>query len=449
METGQHSTHGWRSIVHPSQQNRGFGRRKELPQIIITRGDKVRAYTIRPWLFGSILSVFLTFGFGYLGATGYLLYRDDILDGALARQTEIQYAYEDRIALLRSEIERVTSRHLVETQSIESQVATLLDRQAVIDRRQVLLDELIAQARKEGIEIAAMPRPAPRPDPEQADDGPASPADAVVTGSIGPAEPEADAAPALRRQLEAVEREMEGDEDARLRPVLRDIQSSLDRAEYMQVATLDVLRQASERETLRLVRTIKRLGVTPPAAPPLSPFAAIGSASATGGPFIPADAFAFVERVASLDDSLEHIRRIRKSTAALPLGVPIDGAQVTSRFGRRMDPFLKRPAFHAGIDFRAKHGTPVRATAAGKVTFAGRNGGYGRMVEITHAHGVKTRYAHLSRVSVRAGMMVDTRTIIGRVGSTGRSTGPHLHYETRRGDKAIDPSVYLAARQVL
>ncbi len=446
-------------MVHPSQKNRGFGRRKELPQIIITRGDNVRSYTVRPWLFGSIVSVFLTFGFGYLGATGYLLYRDDILDGAMARQAEIQYAYEDRIALLRSEIDRVTSRHLVETQSIESQVATLLDRQAVIDRRQVLLDELIAQARKEGIPIAAMPRPVPRPgERAEAESVGAEPVgaepDVVVTGSIKQPVGEnglnsiAGSEPALRKPFDATNSE-DSDEDARLRPLLRDIQSSLDRSELLQVASLDVLREASQRETLRLVRAIKRLGVKPPAAPPLSPFAAITASTATGGPFIPANSFAFVERVASLDDSLEHIRRIRKSTATLPLGKPIAGAQTTSRFGRRMDPFLKRPAFHAGIDFRAKRGTPVRATAAGKVTYAGRNGGYGRMVEISHAHGLKTRYAHLSRISVRKGMMVDAETVIGRVGSTGRSTGPHLHYETLRGGKAVDPSIYLAARRML
>ncbi len=445
-------------MVHPSQKNRGFGRRKELPQIIITRGNTVRTYTVRPWLFGSIISVFLTFGFGYLGATGYLLYRDDILDGTLARQAEIQYAYEDRIALLRSEIDRVTSRHLVENQSIETQVGTLLDRQDVIDRRQVLLDELIAQARKEGITIAAMPKPLPRPDSEGTELAETAPGldttgdgavgDDLVTGSIKkPVFDDGAVRPSLRNPFDPA-----GDPDAdpeKLRPVLKDIQSSLDRAEGLQIASLDVLRAASERETLRLVRAIKRLGVKPPAAPPLSPFAAITTGSASGGPFIPVDRFAFVEKVAALDDSLEHIRKIRKSTATLPLGSPIPGAATTSRFGRRMDPFLKRPAFHGGIDFRAKKGTPVRATAAGKVTFAARNGGYGKMVEVRHAHGLTTRYAHMSRISVKKGMMIDAGAVIGRVGSTGRSTGPHLHYETRRGDKAINPSLYLAARRSL
>ena len=100
---------------------------------------------------------------------------------------------------------------------------------------------------------------------------------------------------------------------------------------------------------------------------------------------------------------------------------------------------------HAGVDFRAPSGHPVRAAAAGRVTMARRNGGYGNMVEIDHGRGMTTRYAHLSAILVKSGQRVRPGQIIGRVGSTGRSTGPHLHYETRVNDRAVDPERFLRA----
>jgi murein DD-endopeptidase MepM/ murein hydrolase activator NlpD len=100
---------------------------------------------------------------------------------------------------------------------------------------------------------------------------------------------------------------------------------------------------------------------------------------------------------------------------------------------------------HAGIDFRGSHGEPVRATAAGRVTHAGSMGGYGLMVDIDHGNGLSTRYAHLSRIEVVEGDMVRLGQRVGRVGSTGRSTGPHLHYETRVHGDAVDPMRFVRA----
>jgi murein DD-endopeptidase MepM/ murein hydrolase activator NlpD len=116
---------------------------------------------------------------------------------------------------------------------------------------------------------------------------------------------------------------------------------------------------------------------------------------------------------------------------------------VTSSFGVRRDPILRTPALHAGIDFRAAVGTPVRATGAGKVVRAGWNGGFGRMVEIDHGSGLTTRYAHLSKIGVRQGERLDSGDIVGEAGSSGRSTGPHLHYEVRRNGDALDPLRFL------
>ena len=117
----------------------------------------------------------------------------------------------------------------------------------------------------------------------------------------------------------------------------------------------------------------------------------------------------------------------------------------SSGFGARVDPFTGRYAFHPGIDFAGPWGTAVHATAAGTVIFAGNRGGYGNMVEIDHGMGLHTRYGHLSAISVRVGMKVEKDASIGRVGSTGRSTGPHVHYEVWYDDVVRNPRNFIEA----
>jgi murein DD-endopeptidase MepM/ murein hydrolase activator NlpD len=136
----------------------------------------------------------------------------------------------------------------------------------------------------------------------------------------------------------------------------------------------------------------------------------------------------------------------------IPLSVPVEGAGIgrTSGFGARLDPFTGRYAFHPGVDFAGPMGAPVHATASGIVTYAGNRGGYGNMVEIDNGLGIHTRYGHLSSITVRPGMQVERGAAIGRMGSTGRSTGPHVHYEIWYEDQVRNPTNFIeAGRHVL
>lgn len=122
-----------------------------------------------------------------------------------------------------------------------------------------------------------------------------------------------------------------------------------------------------------------------------------------------------------------------------PDRLPLGRAMLTSRFGMRAHPMLGVRRAHAGIDLAAPTGTPVFATGAGRVTAANWQGGYGLLVSVNHGAGLQTRYAHLSGIAVRSGQNVKAGDLIGTVGSTGRSTGPHLHYELRRNGQAVNP----------
>jgi murein DD-endopeptidase MepM/ murein hydrolase activator NlpD len=119
--------------------------------------------------------------------------------------------------------------------------------------------------------------------------------------------------------------------------------------------------------------------------------------------------------------------------------IPLASGRLTSRFGMRFDPLAGGHRMHSGIDLAAAEGTPVTAPQDGVVSFSNWSGGYGLLVAVEHASGVQTRYGHLSRVTVRPGQQVRKGQVLGLVGSTGRSTGPHLHYEIRHRGRAIDP----------
>lgn len=144
-------------------------------------------------------------------------------------------------------------------------------------------------------------------------------------------------------------------------------------------------------------------------------------------------------RMSAMVQDLEDWRSYR---AALPSTWPAYGV-LTSEFGYRRSPFSRRWKFHSGIDVAAPRGTPIYAAAPGVVTFAGYNSGYGRMIEIDHGHGVKTRYAHNTSHFVQEGDVMDVGERIATVGSTGRATGPHVHFEVLIDGQQVDPLEYL------
>ena len=142
-----------------------------------------------------------------------------------------------------------------------------------------------------------------------------------------------------------------------------------------------------------------------------------------------------------LETLLKELEEQQNLLACKPTIRPVEG-RITSKFGYRKSPFANRRELHKGIDIANRKGTPVVATANGIVTFVGRKGSFGKMVIINHGHGIVTRYAHLDKIKIKRGGTVKRGNIIGTIGNTGRSTGPHLHYEVRLNGLPVNPSKY-------
>ncbi|PJA59804.1 MAG: peptidase M23 [Rhodobacterales bacterium CG_4_9_14_3_um_filter_71_31] len=171
---------------------------------------------------------------------------------------------------------------------------------------------------------------------------------------------------------------------------------------------------------------------------------------AAGGPFIPAgpeDALEPEEeaRASAVIEDLQTVRLLRTAAAKMPFGAPVAGPRFTSRFGLRADPLNRRRARHEGLDMAGPRGAAVSTAADGVVSFAGVQRGYGKVVKIRHAFGFETVYAHLNAIRVTAGQRVARGARIGDLGSTGRSTGPHLHYEVRVNGNPVNPMKFIEA----
>lgn len=351
---------------------------------------------IRPALFYGLFALLLATN--VVTALALLMTPDVIgmLDGQ-GRQTIA--AYEDRLNQLRLEVDRLHSRQYAQSGDVNLQLQELSQQQELLLEQQQLVKQLADRAAAMGIKVAAS-QPA----------GDSAPVPATTTAPT-----------AQKTDLVSLGQQM---------------QSMVDENRL----ALAALNQTANQSTDEIVTALTSLGISaklPDALP-----------DGVGGPLLPAtddsDADSAVDQANAVLLALARFDAAQDAVHDAPIHTPLRSYnRISSGFGNRTDPFTGGRAFHSGIDFSAPYGSTVLSAGAGKVSFVGQRSGYGNVVEITHANGLVTRYGHLSSFLVSEGQVVDTGTAIARVGSTGRSTGPHLHFEVRHLDQAIDPSSYL------
>jgi murein DD-endopeptidase MepM/ murein hydrolase activator NlpD len=392
---------------------------------LVHGGRQVRIGPVAFWI---VVGTLLIMAIWSVATGTYFAFHEDVLTRLISRQAQMQFAYEDRVAELRAQVDRITSRQLLDQEQFDNKLSGLLQRQSVLEQRtSALSGDLNATG---SIRPTHNALSAEKPVK-------ASPISDTV---IFTAPPDREARLESRELPESMTRIASRSDDGGLEGVLGRISGALDKVEYRQAAVLTDLEERVDTKARRMRSVLSDLGVDPARRP-----------AGLGGPFVPmkpprAGASAFDRQLYRVNVARAEINQYARTLVAVPVRKPVAGeVDMSSPFGMRLDPFLGRPAIHTGIDLRGETGEPVHATAAGRVSIAGREGGYGNMIEINHGNGLATRYGHLSEIDVKVGQTVRIGDIIGRIGSTGRSTGPHLHYETRINGEAVDPQKFLRA----
>jgi len=389
-----------------------------------------RQVRIGPVAFWIVVGTLVVMGVWSIATGTYFAFRDNVLSRLIGRQAEMQFAYEDRIAELRAQVDRITSRQLLDQEQFEQKLTALLKRQAMLEQR---TNTLTGDALTTGsIKPARTPSAPEAPPPKLRS---SSLSGESMTFMAPPDQLQwRDGAPENSRTLSRAKA-------GGLEGVLARVTLSLDKVEKRQTNVLAETEERMEGKASRIRSVLSELGVN----------LGKGHMPGIGGPMVPvkppqANASEFEKQLYRISVAKAQVERFTNALGTVPVRKPIEGdIELSSTFGVRLDPFLRRPAMHTGLDMRGDTGDPVHATASGKVSIAGREGGYGNLVEIDHGNGFATRYGHLSAIEVKVGQHVRIGQVVGRVGSTGRSTGPHLHYETRINDEAVDPQRFLKA----
>ena len=219
--------------------------------------------------------------------------------------------------------------------------------------------------------------------------------------------------------------------------------ADLAQVEARQLSLIEALTRIADRRSAAAQTKLASLGLNPQAA-----LASLDDKSAKGGPLLTLATSAdgsIDPRFQRFGLSLARMDALERSVSRLPQVLPASLEYISSGFGFRIDPFTGAGAFHPGLDFRGPLGAPIYAAARGTVSFVGLRSGYGNCVEIDHGNGLITRYAHMSGFHTVLGKVVEPGEVIGLIGSTGRSTGPHLHFEVRINDRPVNPRPFLEA----
>jgi murein DD-endopeptidase MepM/ murein hydrolase activator NlpD len=443
MSSGHYSEH---PKHHSHDHGRSSARRHPASHVVAAARHGQDGYTLvhagkqvrfGPVVFWIVVGTVTVLGMWSAATATYFAFRDDVLTRLIARQAEMQYAYEDRIAELRAKVDLTTSRQLLDQEQFDQKLEQIMRRQTTLESRATALGAIpdasvtgsVRAPSRGATDAAASGTPKPSPI-----------SDTVIF--VAPPDREArleSRAPIVARPPPNQFAKVQGVDNVLVR-----LQTSLDKVEGRQMAALSSVEDGMESRMRRMRGVFTDLGLD------MAQLEAATPRAGMGGPFVPVKlppgAGTFERQLYRINITRAQIERLNRTLALVPYRKPVIGeVEFTSGFGVRSDPFLGRPAMHTGLDFRAASGDPVRATANGKVVSSGWAGGYGRMVEIDHGNGLSTRYGHLSEIGVRVGDQIKIGQVIGAVGSTGRSTGPHLHYETRIDGEAVDPQKFLRA----
>ena len=453
-------------------------------QVYIRSDGRVQFFTFGPTLQATLAGLSLIFLGWVAFATVNVIFKDRIIAAKDHRYQQMQSAYENRVADLQLSYDEVNGALVSaedkfkatadELQTKQNTIMHFLDRKQQVDT--VLTSSAMPLSSANNGSTAAHEAPndsleAPTPPSAIGDSG----AGSDMTVSPQPVKPQPRTAKPTRASFldlgGAVDRiagalfgsssrksnDISPDVVAR-HPILKQLAAQTERVRRLGGSETVLMAQAQGEvaDGVKEIQSVLRhTGINPQQFEQR-----IESVDGVGGPEIPLDAvhiegisdMAFQQAYLRASAVLEQLNELLRGMRHVPLTTPVYGSSFerTSGFGARIDPFTGHYAFHPGIDFAGPWGSVVRATAPGRVVWAGPRGSYGNMVEIDHGFGIHTRYAHLSSILVRVGAKLNEGSPVGKLGSTGRSTGPHVHYEVWYDDVVRNPRNFIeAGRHVL
>jgi murein DD-endopeptidase MepM/ murein hydrolase activator NlpD len=368
-----------------------------------------------------------------VGVTLYVAFRDDALMLLVSRQAAMSRSHNAEVRELMTEVERLRSVKMIDQERVERTLAELLKRQTKLEERENVLGS-IAGRREPAPEVTSTIPRAPEPVVPAAPMKPTPLSDTILAAPAPQrmARSEDDLAASFRLRLSSANDDIPG----QIATLARQVEAF----DMRQAGRLNALEEELDERARRVRHVLADLALPQPAPR--------AKAAAVGGPFLPyigKSEDPFERQLARVHAAAASEAELTRALDRVPVKRPLNEGEVTSPFGVRLDPFFRQWAMHAGVDFRGESGGPVRATAAGRVVAAGTNGGYGLSIDIDHGGGIVTRYGHLSALLAAEGSDVKAGDVIGRIGTTGRSTGPHLHYEVRVNGEAVDPQRFLRA----
>ncbi|WP_068082692.1 M23 family metallopeptidase [Polycladidibacter stylochi] len=458
------------------QNNRAERIKRPRKFLVYVNGNKQRIIAHHPFLTTIAIVFLLSLQTAFVTSLLYREYKDDILLAFLSRHEATKKGYEQEITSLRIELEKLASRKSLAEHNTTREIGSVIAQQTELDDQLGKISQLMQLAKATGLQIDNQKAQYEEPYPVTND---ASNTIVPTTTSQDQLRPPASEATIANQSKTATdgthssqnnkkinifnniqELELRGVKNnekplqkhsksdqnrlqnsanthnttAHKQQQLETLAQRLNEAQTIPTRAMQTIADAAEAHISHLESTYNSLKI------PLE-----NHLDNLGGPYIPLDGKSFTGQWLRAKAALVHRAELMALSPKIPLLSPLATRRLTSNFGSRLDPFLKKPAFHSGLDFAAPTGTPVMSTALGSVTFSGNKGGYGLSIEIMHPSGVITRYGHMSKLLVAKGDKVLPGQMIGLVGNTGRSTGPHLHYETRINGAAVDPTQFLTA----
>ncbi len=407
-------------------------------QIYVRSQGEVQFVTVKPWamIFGIVILLSGIFWVAYAAIN--VAFKDELLIARERNFYQSRLDNDERLAELQRKIDRLNEKLMLDQQSYLAKVdGVRSDYQQLVERHKILT-EFFRQG--------WMP---------MRDSGAGK---LLLPGRVGGKAGKQNRAPGTSGKVDLNQltmqqkyrREFTSKKQA-LAPLV-DMRAQMAGFDKMQSALLDEAINRSRAKIAAIRKVFKNLGLRPKLIAKNSKYAA---GNAVGGPFVPASVKMLVSnhivsQMMTIVDNYAEIETLIHEAKRLPLTRPLRNiTRITSRFGIRRDPMRRVAAMHTGMDIKAAYRSKIRTQAPGIVMFAGWAGGYGRMVKIRHDNGIETRYAHMAKILVKKNQRVSSGTIVGLLGNSGRSTGAHLHYETRLNGRPINPARFWKANNVL